>query len=197
MSRTTFWISDFSKIKISQNNLIPALTPEGAQEGSGAPWGQQWRCQHYPQRAPSAPLGLQEASGSALEGIWASFSSFGGLFFSHFQAISNHHASIIKQQSSLIDHHSSLVNHLNDQHQSSMIIIDHHWSSSINDHHQSSSTNNHHQWSMIIINHQCSIIDHQRPLWHHCLCAPRPVWHRLKGGPAAGAKPSDIRRPLL
>ena len=104
----------------------PRRLPKGAQEGSGAPWGHQCRCQHHPQRAPSAPLGLQEASGSALEGIWASFASFGGLFFSHFQAISHHHASIIKQQSSLIDHHSSLVNHLNDQHQSSMIIIDHH-----------------------------------------------------------------------
>ena len=104
----------------------PQRPPRGAQEGSGAPRRHQWTCQHHPQRAPSAPLGLQEASGSALEGIWASFSSFGGLFFSHFQAISHHHASIIKQQSSLIDHHSSLANHLNDQHQSSMIIIDHH-----------------------------------------------------------------------
>ena len=103
----------------------PKAPTKAPQRSSGAPWGHQCRCQHHPQRAPSAPLGLQEASGSALEGIWASFSTFGGLFFSHFQAISHHHASIIKQQSSLIDHHSSLVNHLNDQHQSSMIIIDH------------------------------------------------------------------------
>ena len=101
-------------------------SPEELRRALERPGGIHGDPQHHPQRAPSAPLGLQEASGSALEGIWASFSSFGGLFFSHFQAISHHHASIIKQQASLIDHHSSLVNHLNDQHQSSMTIIDHH-----------------------------------------------------------------------
>ena len=101
-------------------------SPEEPRRALERPGGIHGDPQHHPQRAPSAPLGLQEASGSALEGIWASFSSFGGLFLSHFQAISHHHASIIKQQSSLIDHHSSLVNHLNDQYQSSMIIIDHH-----------------------------------------------------------------------
>ena len=108
------------------SQILPKGSPEEPRRALERPGAIHGDPQNHPQRAPSAPLGLQEASGSALEGIWASFSSFGGLFFSHFQAISHHHASIIKQQSSLIDHHSSLVNHLNDQHQSSMIIIDHH-----------------------------------------------------------------------
>ena len=135
----------------------PKASTKAPQRSSGGLWSALGASMEMPAPSPESskralgpPRGLRECFRRYLGLIFELWRPL----FSHFQAISHHHASIIKQQSSLIDHHSSLVSHLNDQHQSSMIIIDHHRSSSINDHHQSSSTNDHHQSSMIIINHQ-------------------------------------------